>query len=66
MLRKSIPNLADRTPEGTPGKDGLGGNAFDCSSDKAKNLLGLTFRSKEETFVELAKQLLQIEKQSEV
>jgi len=63
MLRKDIPELAERTPEGTPGKDTLGENAFDCSSAKAEKVLGLTFRSKEETFVELAKQLLEIEKQ---
>ena len=66
ILRKDIPELTDRTPEGTPGKDGLGENAFDCSSEKAKKVLGMTFRSKEETFVELARQLLEIEKQSKV
>jgi hypothetical protein len=62
MLRKDIPELAERTPEGTPGKDSLKENAFDCSSAKAEKVLGMTFRSKEETFVELAKQLLGIEK----
>jgi hypothetical protein len=65
-LRKDIPELAERTPEGTPGKDGLRENAFDCSSAKAKRVLGLSFRSKEETFVELVKQLLGIEKGEKV
>jgi hypothetical protein len=62
-LRKNIPELTERTPQGTPGKNYLGENAFECSSAKAEKVLGLTFRSKEETFVELAKQLLEIEKE---
>jgi nucleoside-diphosphate-sugar epimerase len=66
ILRKDISQLADRTPEGTPGKDGLGENAFICSSEKAKKFLELTFRSKEETFVDLAKQLLHIEGQEAI
>lgn len=65
MLRKDIPELLDRTPEGNPGTDSLGEGAFDCSSAKAKKLLGLSFRSKEETFVEFAKQLLIIEKKEQ-
>lgn len=64
MLRKDIPELADRTPKGFPGKDGLGENAFDCSSEKAKKVLKLGFRIRVETFVDLAKQLLEIEKES--
>lgn len=62
LLRKNIPELAERTPIGTPGGNPLPANAYDCSSEKAKKVLGLTFKSKEETFVELAKQLLEIEK----
>ncbi|KAJ3119215.1 methylglyoxal reductase (NADPH-dependent) gre2 [Physocladia obscura] len=62
LLRKNIPQLEEQTPEGTLGKNFLPENAFDCNSAKAEKLLGLTFRSKEETFVDLAKQLLEIEK----
>jgi len=62
MLRKEIPALAERTPEGVPGGNKLDLNIYTCSSEKSKKVLGLTFRSKEETFVELARQLLEIEK----
>ncbi|CZR63142.1 probable dihydroflavonol-4-reductase [Phialocephala subalpina] len=62
LLRQHIPELAERTPIGVPGGNKLPENAYNCSSEKAKKVLGLTFRSKEETFVELAKQLLEIEK----
>ena len=41
----------------------MGENAFECSSQKVKEVLKLNFRSKEETFVDLANQLLDIEKQ---
>jgi hypothetical protein len=61
-LRKNIPKLAERIPEGVPGGNPLDANQYICSSAKAEKVLGTTFRSKEETFVELAKQLLEIEK----
>ena len=62
ILRKNIPELAERTPVGIPGGNKLDPNAYTCSSAKAEKELGIRFRSKEETFVELAKQLLEIEK----
>ena len=62
ILRKNIPELEERTPEGIPGGNLLDKNAFTCSSAKAEKILSLTFRSKEDTFVELGKQLLEIEK----
>ncbi len=40
----------------------LSPTAYTCSSAKAEKVLGLKFRSKEDTFVELARQLLEIEK----
>jgi len=61
MLRKNIPELEERTPKGIPGGNPLDENIFTCSSAKAEEILGITFRSKEDTFVELAKQLLEIE-----
>jgi len=63
IIRKNIPELEERTPEGVPGTKGLEDGFFTCSSEKAKKVLGLKFRSKEETFVDLAKQLLEIEKE---
>lgn len=62
MLRKEIPELEDKTPKGNPGGNPLPTNAYECSSAKAEKVLGLKFKSKEETFVELARQLLEIEK----
>jgi nucleoside-diphosphate-sugar epimerase len=63
MLRAAVPELESRTPVGTPGGNGLPEDQYACSSEKAKRVLGLTFRGKEETFVELGRQLLEIEKQ---
>lgn len=36
-------------------------STYDCSSEKAKKVLGMEFRSLEETFVELGTQLLELE-----
>ena len=60
MLRLSISELEKRIPMGTPGK-GMDANLFDDDSSKAEKLLSDTFRGKEATFVESAKQLLEIE-----
>jgi hypothetical protein len=62
ILRKNIPELEERTPKGSPGEKGLQDGSFTCSSEKAKRVLGLTFRSMEDTFVDLGKQLLELEK----
>ena len=62
MLKKNTPVLEERTPKGIPGGNALSPDAYTCDSSKAKKVLGLTFRSKEETFVELAEQLLKIER----
>ncbi|KAF7893440.1 uncharacterized protein EAF02_000978 [Botrytis sinoallii] len=62
ILRKNISELEERTPKGVPGDKGLEDGSFACSSEKAEKVLGLKFRSKEETFVDLARQLLDIEK----
>ncbi|KAG0650475.1 Ketoreductase [Hyphodiscus hymeniophilus] len=66
LLRKNIPELEARTPLGIPGGNKLDVNQYNCSSKLAQKLLGLTFRSKEETFVDLAKQLLEIEKKEKL
>lgn len=65
LLRSHIPELESRTPKGIPGGNPLPENQYTCSSEKAQKVLGLTFRSKEETFVELARQMLEIEKEGE-
>ena len=62
ILRGSVEELKDRTPEGVKGGNLLDENAYDCSAALAKETLGISFRSKQETFVDLAMQLLEIEK----
>lgn len=61
ILREKITELKDRTPIGVPGGNKLDPNAYTCSNEHAKKILGVTFRSQEETFVDLGKQLLEIE-----
>jgi nucleoside-diphosphate-sugar epimerase len=63
ILRKNIPELEERTPIGIPGGNELDENAYTCSSELAEKVLGIKFTSKEETFVELARQLLEIERE---
>ena len=62
MIRNRIPELSERTPKGVPDGNPLDPNAYECSSSKVEKILGLKFKTKEETFVELAKQLLELEK----
>ncbi|KUJ07895.1 NAD(P)-binding protein [Mollisia scopiformis] len=64
LLRSNFPELDKRTPVGKPGTISLPEGAYTVSNEKAKRMLGLTFRSDEECFVELGKQLLEIEKGS--
>ncbi|TKA69208.1 hypothetical protein B0A49_06064 [Cryomyces minteri] len=61
ILRAHVPELAERAPIGTPGKDSLPENPYGASSRRAEEVLGVTYRSAEETFVQLARQLLEIE-----
>ena len=62
ILRKNVPELAERTPVGKPGTSSLHKGAFDADSTPAKDVLKVQFRSAEATFVDLARQLLEIEK----
>lgn len=61
FLREKFEVLKERTPVGVNGGNKLDPNAYICSNEQAKKVLGVSFRSKEETFVDLAKQLLEIE-----
>ncbi|KAF4626177.1 hypothetical protein G7Y89_g11987 [Cudoniella acicularis] len=66
LLRANIPGLKERTPEGVPGSKGLDANVFAADTSRAEKILGMKYRSREETFVELARQLLSIEKEGGV
>lgn len=59
-LRGNIGELQERTPEGANHGNKLDTNAYTCSSKDAKKVLEITFRNKEDTFVELARKLLEI------
>lgn len=61
VLRKSLPEVDARTPIGVPGGNPLPEGAYDCSSEKAKSVLGIKFKSLEETFIDLGRQLLELE-----
>lgn len=62
VLRELVPGLESRTPRGVVRGNALPVGQYECSSEKAKALLGLSFRSKEETFGELGRQLVGLEK----
>ncbi|KAL2060523.1 hypothetical protein VTL71DRAFT_9164 [Oculimacula yallundae] len=61
VMRKSLPEVDKRTPVGVPGGNPLPEGAYDCSSEKAKSVLGIKFKSLEETFIDLGRQLLELE-----
>lgn len=64
LLRGGIKELEGRTPVGKPGTSSVPENAYEISNEKGKSILGCEFRSEEETFVELGRQLLEIEGRS--
>ncbi|TVY43500.1 putative uncharacterized oxidoreductase [Lachnellula subtilissima] len=64
ILRSAITALAESTPIGNPGEDTFPTYGYSVDTDTARNLLGLAFRSKEETFLQLARQLLEIAKRT--
>lgn len=65
ILRAKFPGeLGERTPVGNPGTNDIAEGSYLVDNGKVVDLLGLKFRSDEECFVELARQLLDIEKAS--
>jgi len=60
-LRKGLPDLADKLPtEKTPGGDFPEGGLFDIDNSKSQKILGLKYRSFEESAVDTAKSLQSI------
>lgn len=62
ILRTNFPEAVNRIPLGKPGSSSLPENAFDTDSSDAVKDLGLAFRSHEETFKDLGRQLLELGK----
>jgi len=65
-LRATFPELKDRTPKGNPGVSSLPEKAsrYSVNSEKSRKVLGIEYRSVEDTFKDLGAQLLAIEKGS--
>ncbi|KAF7553696.1 hypothetical protein G7Z17_g3430 [Cylindrodendrum hubeiense] len=64
IFRHALKDLKSRIPKGEPEKEALPEGSYGADSSPAKNILGLTFHSAEETFAQIAKQLLIIEERS--
>ncbi|EXJ85673.1 dihydroflavonol-4-reductase [Capronia coronata CBS 617.96] len=62
ILRSRFPELNHRTPLGKPGTSSLPPGAYSIDNSKVKSLLGVEFRSLEETVVDVARCLLDIER----
>lgn len=63
-LRANFPKLEERTPIGNPGVSSLPEKAkrYDINSEKSRKVLGVKYRSVEDTLKDLGAQLLAIEK----
>jgi nucleoside-diphosphate-sugar epimerase len=62
ILRENFPELERRTPAGKPGTNSLPENHFTISNEKSMKILGLKYREEEDTFVDMVRQILEIEK----
>ncbi|KAH7070725.1 hypothetical protein BKA63DRAFT_83502 [Paraphoma chrysanthemicola] len=63
LFRKEIPGAQDRVPVGTPGNVNKEG-AIRQDVSRAEKVLGMKWRSKEETFLDMAKQFVELEKET--
>ena len=63
ILREALPDLRDKIPKGTPGQP-LPEGIFSASSQLARDVLGIRFRTPEETINDMASQLRQVLKQA--
>lgn len=63
-LRASFPELSDRTPVGNPGVSSLPerSSRYSIDNEKSKRVLGIKYRSVEDTLKDLGAQLLALEK----
>ena len=63
ILRKEVPGAADRVPRGTPGKNTFPEDQWTADNSKVQKVLGLKFRSVEETVRDSGAQLLELERE---
>lgn len=64
ILRSEMSALAERTPAGNFGENTLPINPYSVDFGPARDILGLEFLSKKATFVDLVRQLLEVEKRN--
>ncbi|KAI1374169.1 flavonol reductase [Hypoxylon crocopeplum] len=62
ILRSHFPELNERTPLGKPGTSSLPPGAYSIDNSRVKGVLGLGFRNLEQTVLDTARHLLDIER----
>lgn len=62
ILRSHFPELSERTPLGKPGTRSLPAGAYSIDNSKVKQFLGVEFRSLEETVLDVARCMLDLER----
>ena len=62
ILRSHFAELCERTPLGEPGTSSLPPGAYSVDNSRVKELLGMEFRSLTETVVDVARCMLDIER----
>lgn len=62
VLRTEVPGAMERVPRGTPGSNTFPEDQWRADNSKVQKILGLTFRSVEETIADAGKQLLELER----
>ncbi|KAI1331663.1 flavonol reductase [Xylariaceae sp. FL0255] len=62
ILREQLPELHERAPIGKPGTNSLPAGAYDIDNSKARKVLGIQFGSLEETMLDTARYMLDLEK----
>lgn len=65
ILRSRFPELSERTPLGKPGTSSLPPGAYSIDNSKVKELLKVEFRTLEETVLDVARCMLDIERSEE-
>lgn len=62
LVREAVPEWDERIPLGKPGNYTLGSDLFQADNTKSKQLLGMTYRSLEETVGDTARNFHALEK----
>lgn len=62
IIREKVPEARDRTPVGKPGS-GVGAEVYGVDNGNAKRELGMSFWGLEESIVDTARRLLELEKE---